>query len=277
MMFVGLVVISAAPSPSQVPYAGVPSKDEMRMLFSGALTDNETRRMVEISEKLGQSGPEILPDLLSLYRQFIDQRDSLVPANCSGHILRLAKGPLAATTMNTLLQMKSVRAHVLALRIATANDLPAAEWRSVAKNIFQRHEEFTAETGFSAIELYMALERYCQREDLPAIAELLSQSDSGRLDIRKHGAALLARIGNEDSLATLKSLHARWQQTDTSRIQKELRDRKMFAEEGGDVWDPKSPAATKGLREDWLNSIGTSISNLESRLKSEGRLPAAPK
>jgi hypothetical protein len=223
------------------------------------------------------AGEAILPDLLELYREYLPNRDSGVAGNCADHILRIAKGNVAAAVIRFLLDINDIRAQMLALDVVTTNTLPSEDFRAVARDLFARSNEFTAQTGLSGVELLVKFERYCRGEDAEMIVELLKRTPRAELNSRQRGAALLAKIGDQKSLSELRKLQEHWVREEPSRIQETLQQRKLLAEEGGSVWDPKSPAATKGLREDWLNSIGTSITNLESRLKSEGRPPAAPR
>ena len=95
---------------------------------------------------------------------------------------------------------------------------------------------------------------------------------------RRHGAALLAKIGDATSLQGLRELCDLWTRREPARIEAALQRRRILWEESGNVWDPDSPSAKDGLMHGWLLDIGTSITNLESRVyKREGRLPPAPK
>lgn len=250
----------------------VPTKAEILRLFSDQYTDRDTREMQAMGFRILGAGEAILPDLMELYREYLPNRDSGVAGNCADHILRIAEGGAADAVIRFLLDIKDIRAQMLALDVATTNALPSEGFRAVARGLFARSKEFTEQTGLSGVELLVRFERYCRDEDALRMIELLTKTSGAELSSRQRGAALLAKIGDEKSLADLRRLQEDWRREEPARIRETLQQRKLLAEEGGNVWDPKSPAATKGLREDWLNSIGASITNLEARLRKEGRL-----
>ncbi len=264
-----------------IPAAGAlgatPPREELRAFFSGEITDAEMERLRTVSNFVVSSGPEILPVLIDLYTTSLSERGSLVEMGCGRQILRLARGDHARATIESLLSVENLKAHMLALKIASENGLPSSEYRAAAANVFRRYKEIATQTGMAPVDIFLKLDRYCGNQEAVVIAELLEGKDGGVLSLRQRGAALLVKIGDERSLAALRKLYARWLGEEPDRIQNEIRERKTVAEEGGNVWDPKSPAATKGLREDWLNSIGASITNLENRLRKEGRLPPSAK
>lgn len=257
--------------------SSVPTRDEMRRLFADEFTDNETREMQTLITRIRDAGPAVLPDLLDLYREHVTNRTSTVAGGCAEHILRLATGDASRSVIRSLSAMRSIHAAILALDVATSNGLPSEEFRPAAEGLFARTSEYSSEFRLSGVELLVRFEQYCRSEDASLLLKLMGETSDDQIYSRRHGATLLAKIGNAASLQGLRELYQTWTKQEPARIEMALQRRRIFWEESGNVWDPDSPSAKDGLMQGWLFDIGTSLTNLESRLKSEGRLPAPPR
>lgn len=142
-----------------------------------------------------------------------------------------------------------------------------SEYRELALRILAEHGDKGEAIPY---QIFQFLSKHGRSEDCRPILDLIGRSSRPR--VRLAGARVVAQMGDERALATLKELLAKFRTGEAERQRQESERWEEFRREmGEDIVAPPWPSPTPGKRT-YLDMIDEQILNMENRLGESSKL-----